>query len=685
MSIGTLNMYDNSDIIDNSATGDGGGVYAESSADIYLYDTSRIGGTSANRGNEASNGAGAYLTGSGTTLNMYSGTRVGYNVASINGGGVAVVAGATLLVDGGSVTNNAAGDFGYGGGIYLDTNDVASTVTIQDDAYITDNTANLGGGIYIIDDNGTVNVFNSEVDNNSADFGGGIRINGDSIVLLTNARIRNNAAISGSGGGVALASGTYNATDTDMRGNTATNDGGGIYNNGGTVSLTSASSTSWVDGNSAVNGGGIYDSSGNTLRIEAQGGQLFVMNHNTATGDGGAVYATGDTYFWPRGSFTASSNSAVNGGFMYADSATAFIDDLATARPIITQNEATTGNGGGIYVVNSTDFTLNGVDLGTDLNGNTATSGNGGGMYIDNSIVRVITTRVQNNVAQQNGGGLYASNGSSVTVETSFTTPTSVLSTACNPKLLAADRYCSELRNNSAGLNLGGAIYLDNATFTSEYAAYSENDALTGSAIYSNNINDQVILVSNLFTGNVNPSGFVVRLWREAVLDADNNTLAENTGGAIGILLGGATVTADNNIVWGNTTASASAASINGACNNDQDGLMPGINLDPMFVTTPRGSYRLDTASPSLDTCNSGVARDLDNVARAKDGDMAPSAAEFDMGAFEHDPDAVATAVSLSSAETHISTPLHLIVLVMAVGLSLISLMVRRRVVRQGT
>ena len=684
MNGGILNLYDHSTIENNTAASNGGGVYASDGANIYMYDTTIIGDTSANGGNEAQNGAGVYLTGSGTSLNMYSGTEVSHNTATLHGGGIAVIEGASLSIAGGELDDNSAGAPGYGGGIYVDTNDVSTTVTIQDNALITGNSAFIGGGLYVADDNGTVTIENSGMDDNSAEFGGGIRLNGDSTVALNNARVRYNEATDGSGGGIALADGTYTAIDTNMRNNSSTAYGGGIFNTGGEVSLTSATRTSWINANTAANGGGIYDASGNTLSIEATNGQQFVMDDNTATEDGGAIYATNDTFFWPRGAFTARGNTAANGGFMYADNATAYIDDFGAVRPIITLNEATTGNGGGIYVSNSTDFALNGVELGTDNDGNTATAGSGGGIYIDNGAVRLITTRVQNNVAGSRGGGLYASNGSSVTVKTDFTNATTMRSTACDPTLLAADRYCSEFRGNDVGVGFGGAVYLSNAIFNAEYSAFLDNSAGIGSAIYSDSSSDDVILTSNLFANNATNIGSTVHLWIGKKLTANNNTFAANTGGAIGVDESDATVVINGNIAWGNTANSVINSAVSGACNNDQSGLLPGISADPLFINTPRGSYRLHTASPSLDACSTGPARDLDNTARAKDGNMNPSATEVDMGAFERDLNVVVTAVGLSSAETRISTPLSLSLVVMVVGLGLLTISTRRRMVRQS-
>src|SRR5690606_22086429 len=51
-------------------------------------------------------------------------------------------------------------------------------------------------------------------------------------------------------------------------------------------------------------------------------------------------------------------------------------------------------------------------------------------------------------------------------------------------------------------------------------------------------------------------------------------------------------------------------------------------NTDPLFKTTGRGDYRLQSGSPAVDACTDGTDADLDSLPRPQDGD-------YDMGAFE--------------------------------------------------
>ena len=83
--------------------------------------------------------------------------------------------------------------------------------------------------------------------------GGGIYNNGGTMTV-TNSTLSGNSAING-GGGIYNNGGTVTVTNSTLSGNSATNGGGGIYNNGGTVTVTNST----LSGNSASTGGGIYN------------------------------------------------------------------------------------------------------------------------------------------------------------------------------------------------------------------------------------------------------------------------------------------------------------------------------------------------------------------------------------------------------------------------------------------
>jgi hypothetical protein len=122
-------------------------------------------------------------------------------------------------------------------------------------------------------------------------FGGGI-FNDGGTVTVTNSTLSGNTSGCGFGGGGIFNNGnggTVTVTNSTFSGNIASvNAGGGIFNNGGPVTVTNST----FSGNtSATGGGGIFN----------QGGPVTVTNStfsgNTATGGvgGGAIYNNGAT------------------------------------------------------------------------------------------------------------------------------------------------------------------------------------------------------------------------------------------------------------------------------------------------------------------------------------------------------------------------------------------------------
>lgn len=272
----------------------------------------------------------------------------------------------------------AKGD--YGGGIYN-----AATLTLSD-IFVYDNKAVVGangggdgGGIFnaagaklTMDD--THVVYNS-----AAGYGGGIDNLGT--FTSTSSQVYSNSANYGAGIANPQAGGiTKLQKNTQDYSNTASRYGGGIYNAGGTVSLSGVSG-GYVKGNKAVSGGGIYVSSGKlTLN------QSLVYKNTATTGDGGGIYIK---------------NGSVTG----------------KAADAIENNSATNGNGGGIFNFAGT-LTLNGLLNSPDpIDNNSAV--NGGGMYLAKDSVTTfagvtVNGNKLNNPATGKGAGIAYENGATM-------------------------------------------------------------------------------------------------------------------------------------------------------------------------------------------------------------------------------------------------------------------------------
>jgi hypothetical protein len=245
-------------------------------------------------------------------------------IMGCKGGGAYVEGGALTMKNDALVTNNSAD---IGGGIEIGPygyarDQIPGFLTMLDNSKVAHNTAKLGGGIFSC---GTVILQNNSiVSDNLADDGGGIlRVYGD-LTIKDNALIQNNTANMNGGGVFAgatkLGSRVYSAkTDTvfsfqgqaKITGNTAKN-GGGIYASGGKLSVTGGE----ISKNKAEYGGGVFtDKFSNSFSqgyadVSASGG---VISDNEAEFVGGGVYVSTGSSFQQSGSVAITRNVAGDG------------------------------------------------------------------------------------------------------------------------------------------------------------------------------------------------------------------------------------------------------------------------------------------------------------------------------------------------------------------------------------
>ncbi len=231
-----------------------------------------------------------------------------------------------------------------GTGLY-DENDTISvpsgdTLTLQG-AGATSTIADGGGNgsVFAIDSGATVNISGLTIEDGSAPiadaFSGGGIYNFGGTVTVTDSTISGNTAASG-GGIVNDYYGTLTVTDSTISGNTATN-GGGIYNLAGTVTVTDST----ISGNTAYYGGGLF-------------------NNDTAT--------VTDS--------TISGNTAVDNGDGIDNDGTLTVTDST-----ISGNTATYGSGGGIYNTQNVGAVTVGASIvANNAGGNCATTNAAGGV-----------------------------------------------------------------------------------------------------------------------------------------------------------------------------------------------------------------------------------------------------------------------------------------------------------------
>ena len=201
--------------------------------------------------------------------------------------------------------------------------------------------------------------------------GGGVRVflvSGGVTASLSNLTIQHGNNGSG-GGGIYNDGGTLSVTNSTLSANSTSGDnGGGIYNNGGPLTVTNST----LAGNSAVigNGGGIYNNGTLTLTNSTLAG-------NGAGVNGGGIYnAFGRTLSATNS--TLSGNSAGNGGGIFNRGI------LTVTNGTLAGNNASTGSGGGIYNLSgngtlnlrNTVVAGNTGSPGLDISGAVATTGN---------------------------------------------------------------------------------------------------------------------------------------------------------------------------------------------------------------------------------------------------------------------------------------------------------------------
>ena len=629
------------EIINNVALSYGGGIYADSCT-LNLSNTA-VGGRADYVANQLTAdgavGAGLYLTGTLATLNN--------TVVSSND-----FQGSGLLA---------------GGGAYLQNSTMTLTnSTVELHSAAPASFAGIGGGI--IAGNSTVTLDNTQVISNTAQHsGGGIWLYGGSTLnVLNSSSIRHNEALSSNGGGIgATQAADVNLQDTTLQYNSAALDGGAVWIDDGTLDFTGWWDLRWNDagsdggaiaiagtadadlyattgpcylvGNTATgNGGAIYLGNNSTVQLHSTSGHLLSLNGNTATGDGGALVASSSGYLDIYGQVEATANVAGgNGGLAYLSAGSRiWLDDYVTVRPQVLSNQA--DSGGAIYAVDSPSVQLDGVDLGTDPTGNQATAGNGGAIYVNNSTLDVDNCTFRNGRATGHGGAIAAFN-STVDIQASFTAlgremgdGAAPLATGCNPSAGPCSAFYANTADSDANtVGSGGALYLSESALTLDYTHLFKNSSYTGGALYQAGAAATADVRNTLIYSNTVTLALGAGIRASGgAMTVTHTTLANNVGGA-GYSQASTTSRAYNSIAWGNGVGGFLGTFAAASCNIDQSN-NAGSNVDPRFISPGAGEdYHLQSDSPAIDACVSGLTPDLDNVAR-------PVGDNYDMGAYEN-------------------------------------------------
>lgn len=158
------------------------------------------------------------------------------------------------------------------------------TVTIRDSVISNNVASDVGGAVYAVGNGAlTLALSNVEISGNSAgDNGGGLYLYQGSLTII-DSTISNNVAETGTGGGIAFEDGPFTIVSSTISGNTAGDSGGGIWIDDSLATI----SDSTISGNVSGDGGGaiyLYETlmtiSNSTLsgNSAANGGALYIAN-----------------------------------------------------------------------------------------------------------------------------------------------------------------------------------------------------------------------------------------------------------------------------------------------------------------------------------------------------------------------------------------------------------------------
>ncbi len=476
------------------APGNGGGLHVSGDGTVNVTGGTVSGNRAALEGGGLWNSSGS-MTIDGTTI---SGNTASGDTADDGGGGI-FNNGGTLIINGGAVSMNVAdGSSGSGGGIL----NLGGSTTVTD-TEISGNTANRAGGGIETTSGSTVTLNGVTLDNNSAGVdigagatpapgnGGGLHVSGDGAVNVTGGTISGNRAAL-EGGGLWNDSGTMTIDGTTISGNTASGDaaddgGGGIFNNGGTLIINGGAVSMNVADGSSGSGGGILNLGGSTTVTNSE------ISGNTANRAGGGIETT------------SGSTVTLDGVTLDTNSAGVDIGVGATPAP---------GNGGGLHVSGNGTVTVTG---GT-VSGNVAAQ-EGGGLWNDSGLMTISGTSLLGNTANagnntnndQGGGGIF-NNGGTLAISG------------------------ATIRGNISVVNAGngGGVMTVGGTVTINNTALSENVAARAGGAIENNAGEvtltNVILGGELNAGNTaGINGGAVHLSGQAMLSVLESTVASNT------------------------------------------------------------------------------------------------------------------------------------------------------------
>ena len=283
-----------------------------------------------------------------------------------------------------------------------------ATLTIEDGVgggTITGGYSKYGGGIYV---SGTLIMNGGTVTNNNAvEYGGGIYVTSSGKIDLSNATITTNHAREKDGGGIYTKAGNDSSiTNCSITWNTADDYAGGLYVDSKGKTLTIKNSH--IENNSSGDdGAGIYLYWG-TVNMSAVEGGVCSLSHNTTHNDGGGIKVTSQTTFKAEGIDISNNIAEAEEGGGIKSYGTVELKNCTVAENTSKKqgggifNDKEDGKDASLGALTLEDCTISGNNSESD----------GGGIYSDKKLTISGGTIAENAAGSGKGNGVFIGSGS---------------------------------------------------------------------------------------------------------------------------------------------------------------------------------------------------------------------------------------------------------------------------------
>ena len=408
-------------------------------------------------------GAAVYVS---TLTSMYIGGSVLFDSNSADVGGAAVaITGASFRVDEDVVFRNNTAT--QGGAMYMTgggslTAPTFTTLTVTGRARIYGNRAEEGAGIYAVLTTTTIDGDVQVLENNASSTGGGVYFLQSKGTVTGRVQIRNNSALA-RGGGIMASSALWNGllvltTTSNISGNVVLSGnravGQGLDGDGG--ALASENSNLVLEGSVLIENNTAQFTGGGLVSVNAGGALIrggVVIRGNAAQTGGGILALNAQVLVSCCVRF--SNNSARMDGGAMAIQGTSVVSVVKT---LVDCNLAAR-NGGGVFAVDGSAVQL----TGGLVSGNRALSG--GGLYAGGSAIINATAVVSNNWAQS-GGGAAIVDSSSLWLSGSHMVNNSAASDGGGVYSLATLTMDGSSSIRAGSATRGGGVFCNGATST---------------------------------------------------------------------------------------------------------------------------------------------------------------------------------------------------------------------------